>query len=112
MTRRIKASTSSHPVDREALRLVARAERELIKALGVYSKFSSSRPNPSVRRRSDEAAKAIREAVARLGTIRGMDPLYDGSDPDLAPERGKEGSGYERAKKRAARAKKRARGSE
>jgi hypothetical protein len=109
MARRIKASTSSHPVDREGLRLVARAERDLTKALGVYSKFSSSRPDPSVRRRSDDAVRAIREAVARLGTIRGVESLYDGSDPDLASEGAKEGSGYKRAQKRA---QKRARGSE
>ncbi len=101
MSRRIKASTSSSPVDREGLRLLARAERDLLKALGVYTKFSSASPDRVSRRRSDEAVRAIKSAVASLGTVRGVDPSYNVSDPDLIPEGSKAGSGYKRARDRA-----------
>jgi hypothetical protein len=86
MARRIRASASPHPVDREGLRRIAKAEAELSAALKVYSRFSSgSVPSPA-RRRADEAVGAIRESLKRLGAVRGVHPGYDMTDPDLVPE--------------------------
>ena len=86
MAKRIRANASPHPVDRDGMRRVARAEAELTAALKVYSKFSSGAGRSPARRRADEAVGAIREALKRLGTVRGVHPGYDMTDPDLAPE--------------------------
>jgi hypothetical protein len=86
MARRIRASASPHPVDREGLRRVARAEAELAAALKVYSSFTSGSARSPARRRAEEAAGAIREALQRLGAVRGVHPGHNIADPDLAPE--------------------------